>query len=159
MSTSTSEKKLEANTAWLFAGAAVVAGIAVSFGLKTASWKVIDAVYTLLFGGLALASTYLTSAKVTGVWGRFSAGGVVFMLFITWFVKHAMSTGDSFGLIPSIPPFDNIIKIMMKAGATPVALMFGIFMFLFMSLAALAGAFIGSRLRAGKGYGLIPARR
>ncbi len=156
---STEEKKLEPNVAWMFAAAAVVSGIAVSFGLKTANWKVLDAVYTVLFGGLAFASTYLTTAKTMGVWGRFSAAGAAFGAFTIWFVHHALASGDALGMIPSAPGLDSIMKIIVKAGATPLAIMMGVFMFLVMSLTGLAGAVIGSRIRAGKGYGLIPARR
>jgi hypothetical protein len=159
MSTQPDDKKLEAKTAWLFAAAAVVAGIGVTFGLKSQSWTVLDAVYTVLFAGLGFASTYLTSAKTVGVWGRFSAAGGVFAVFTIWFVKGALASNEKIGMIPTAPPFDAIIRALFKAGATPVAIMFGVFMFLFMSFAGLAGAFVGSRLRAGKGYGLIPARR
>jgi hypothetical protein len=156
---STEEKKLEPNVAWMFAAAAVVCGIAVSFGLKTANWKVLDAVYTVLFGGLAFASTYLTSAKTMGVWGRFSVAGAAFAVFTIYFVHSALASGDSLGMIPSFPGFDNIVKIVIKAGAMPFAIMMGFFMFLVVSITGLAGAVIGSRIRAGKGYGLIPARR
>jgi hypothetical protein len=158
MSTS-EEKKLEPNTAWLFAAAAIIAGIAVSFGLKHQSWKVVDAVYAVLFGGLAFASTFLTSAKTVGVVGRFAAAGAVFALFVMWFVHGALASGDGIGLIPDVPGFDGILKAMMKVGAWPFAFIVGLFELLVVVLMSLFGAIVGSRIRAGKGYGLIPARR
>ena len=63
--------------------------------------------HATIFWGFIVLTAGTIELFIQGVWGRFSAGGVVFMLFITWFVKHAMSTGDSFGLIPSVPPFDS----------------------------------------------------
>ena len=159
MDTSAEAKKLDPKTAWLFAAAAVVCGIAVSFGLKSQSWKVVDGVYAVLFGGLAFASTFLTSAKTLGVVGRFAAAGAVFALFVMWFVHGALASGDSIGLIPSVPGFDGILKAMMKVGAWPFAFMVGIFELLVVLIMSLFGAVVGSRIRAGKGYGLIPARR
>lgn len=160
MSTATpEEKKLDPKTAWLFAAAAVVAGIAVSFGLKNQSWKVIDGVYAVLFGGLAFASTFLTSAKTLGVVGRFAAAGAVFALFVMWFVHGALVSGNGLGMIPSVPGFDSILKALMKAGAWPFAMFIGIFELLVVLIMSLFGAVVGSRIKAGKGYGLIPARR
>lgn len=155
---STETKKLDTKTAWLFAGAAVVAGIAASFGLKTQNWKVVDGVYAVLFGGLAFASTFLTSAKTAGVVGRFAAAGAVFALFLIWFVKSGLESGN-IGLIPSGGPFDSILKMVAKAGATPFAVFVAMFEFLVVVLTSLVGAIVGSRIAAGKGYGLIPARK
>ncbi len=159
MDTSAEAKKLDPKVAWLFAAAAVVCGIAVSFGLKNQSWKVIDGVYAVLFGGLAFASTFLTSAKTVGVVGRFAAAGAVFALFVMWFVHGALTSGDGLGMIPSVPGFDGILKAIMKVGAWPFGMFIGIFEFLVVVLMSLFGAIVGSRIRAGKGYGLIPARR
>ena len=159
MDTSAEAKKLDPKVAWLFAAAAVVCGIVVSYGLKTQSWKVVDGVYAVLFGGLAVASTFLTSAQTLGVIGRFAAAGAVFALFVAWFVHGALASGDNIGLIPSVPGFDGIIKAMAKIGAWPFGLFIGFFEMLVVILMSLFGAIVGSRVRAGKGYGLIPARR
>ena len=159
MDTSAEAKKLDPKVAWLFAAAAVVCGIVVSYGLKSQSWKVIDGVYAVLFGGLAFASTFLTSAKTIGVVGRFAAAGAVVALFVMWFVHGALTSGDGLGMIPSVPGFDGILKAIMKVGAWPFGMFIGIFEFLVVVLMSLFGAIVGSRIRAGKGYGLIPARR
>jgi hypothetical protein len=142
---------------WLFAlGAALVAiGITLALNpIKPGSWKlifgVIGAVATL--GGVA--STRLTPAGIGGVVGRFALAGVVVAATYFGYAHYLMGkvaqaaegagfsmTGDTGGLASLIGSFGGVIVLL--------DIVFG----------ALAGAVIGARLRAGKGYGLIPARR
>jgi hypothetical protein len=83
----------------------------------------------------------------------------VFALFVMWFVHGALSSGNGLGLIPDLPGLTSVFKIIAKAGAWPFAFVVGLAELLVVLIMSLFGAVVGSRIRAGKGYGLIPARR
>lgn len=155
--TTTENAPLNKNMAWLFALAAAVIAIGVTLALnplKAGSWKLIFGVIAAGATALAGASTMFTSAGVGGVVGRFTLSGLAVGVSYFLYAHHLMGkataaaegagltvTGDTGGLASLIGSFG------------------GVFVLLLMVIGSLSGAIIGSRLRAGKGYGLIPARK
>jgi hypothetical protein len=155
--TTSDNPPLTKSMAWLFALGAAVLAIGVTLALnpvKAGSWKTIFGAIAACSAILAGASTKLTPASIGGVVGRFAVAGVVVGVSYFLYAHHLMSkataaassaglsvTGDTGGLASLIGSFG------------------GVFVLLLMVIGSLSGAVIGARLRGGKGYGLIPARK
>ena len=153
---STASKSLNPNLSWLFALAAAAVGAVVVFALNPIKdYKIIfgaTAASSLLLAG---ASTMLTPAKTLGVIGKFALAGIA--VAAVFFIR-------GHGLVTS-----TVDKVADATGATVtgdvggmaklIGSVGGVFAFFLVLFGGLAGAIIGSRLRSGKGYGLIPARR
>lgn len=151
----TESKALNPNLSWLFALAAAVVAIVVTMALNPIKdYKVIfgaTAAASLLLAG---ASTMLTSAKTLGVIGRFALAGVV-VAGAFFYKGHSMVTGA----VDSLESAGATVTGDVGGLAKMIGSMGGVFAFFLVLFGGIAGAVIGSRLRAGKGYGLIPARR
>jgi hypothetical protein len=154
---STDSKGLNANLSWVFALAAAAVGSIVVFALNPIKdYKVIFGATALAATLLAGASTMLTPAKTLGVIGKFALAGVV--VAAVFFMRgHGLTTAavdkaaDALGTTANADAAGGLAKLIGSVG--------GVFAFFLVFFGGLAGSIIGSRLRAGKGYGLIPARR
>jgi hypothetical protein len=153
---STASKGLNPNLSWAFAAAAAAVGAVVVFALNPIKdYKVIFGATALAATLLAGASTMLTPAKTLGVIGKFALAGIA--VAAVFFIRgHGMVTtgvdklADATGATVT-GDVGGLAKLIGSVG--------GVFAFFLVFFGGLAGSIIGSRLRAGKGYGLIPARR
>lgn len=152
-----SENQMNKNAAWLFALGAAVVAIVITLALnpvKPGAWKIIFGVIGAASTVLALASTKLTAASVGGVVGRFAIASVLVGGFYFGYAHHLM------GKAVDVAEGAGLSVTGATGGlASIIGTMGGVFVVLLMVIGSLSGAVIGSRLRAGKGYGLIPARK
>jgi hypothetical protein len=158
-SPSTDSKGLNPNLSWAFAAAAAVVGAVVVFALNPIKdYKVIfgaTAVASMLLAG---ASTFLTPAKTLGVIGKFALAGIA--VAVCFFMRgHSLVTSTVDKVADSVGATVNSGDTGVGGLAKFIGSAGGVFAFFLVLFGAIAGAVIGSRLRSGKGYGLIPARR
>jgi hypothetical protein len=150
-------KSLSKHFAWLFALGAIAIAVAVTLALnpvKPGSWKVIFGVIGASAVGLSLVSAWFTQASTGGIIGRFALAGVavggVYFAYAHHLMGKAKAAASGAGL--SVTGDTGAL-------ASLIGSLGGVFVLILVALGGVVGAVIGSRLRAGKGYGIIPARR
>lgn len=150
-------RTLSKHVSWLFALGAVAIAIVVTLALnpiKAGSWKVIFGVIAASSVALSLASTRFTSAGVGGVIGRFALAGVTVGSVYFVYAHHLMGKAKAAVEGAGVSVTGNTGGL-----ASLIGTLGGVFVLILVTIGGVVGAVIGSRLRAGKGYGLIPARR
>lgn len=156
--TSTPTSKLSPHATWIFAFAAVAAGIGASFALSGLGQKVTAAVYFAIVAIGGFGSMYLTRARMGGAVLAFLGAAVVAAVAYFFLVDHIFRTATT--VMTDAVSGGQAHEQGVQAGAM-FGRVFGIFVaamvFLETSVAGVIGAFAGWKSRGQGGLAALGA--